>query len=86
MTSLELREILDHLDDTLELVLPGLRERDDTDALVMAWLIANREAGVALRSWCRRGGQEPYTLYRAAADRADAAQDALALRARRSRN
>ena len=46
--------------------------------LRMAWAEALLEADCAYEVWGRVGGLEAYVIYRAAADRADAAQDALA--------
>lgn len=41
------------------------------------WSAARAEANLAYDAWCRRPGREAYSVYRAAEDRADAAEDAL---------
>ena len=75
MTVEHLKSLLASLDETYELVLavpaPG-------EAVAASWLLAEREAGRALTSWNEHGGADAYAVYRAAADRASAAQDALA--------
>jgi hypothetical protein len=48
------------------------------DELEMMWVAAEAEAGLALWDWCETSDHEAYSIYRAAQDRADAAQDALA--------
>jgi hypothetical protein len=76
MTRDDLRSLLDRLDDTGELVVRRLR----TDgALRDAWLDAREEAEDAYRAWHHGGGPDAYAAYVAAQDRADAAQDVLAL-------
>jgi hypothetical protein len=49
--------------------------------LQAAWRAAHQDAVDAYRVWRGSGGGELYAAYRAAQDRADAAQDALALSA-----
>ena len=39
---------------------------------------AQAEADLAYKAWCRLPGRDGYAVYRAAQDRADAAQDELA--------
>jgi hypothetical protein len=41
------------------------------------WSAARAEANLAYEAWCRNPGRDSYSIYRAAEDRADAAQDAL---------
>jgi hypothetical protein len=41
------------------------------------WCAARAEANVAYDAWCAAPGPEAYAVYRAAEDRADAAEDAL---------
>ena len=78
MTVNQLHEMLGDLDDTRELVLESTHGDDDhADPLLLAWRSAARRAGQALEAWRRRGGAEAYATYRALADQADAAQDAL---------
>ena len=48
------------------------------NALYDAWSDAHEEAESAWRTWRSGGGREAYLTYRAAADREDAAQDAVA--------
>jgi hypothetical protein len=45
--------------------------------LSFAWREARAEAAQAYDDWCAARNRASYTLYRAAQDRADAAQDAL---------
>ncbi len=75
MSAHELKELLDQVADTRELVLrrvvPGEAHYD-------AWSDAHEEAEHALQDWRRLGGWMRYATYRAAQDREDAAQDALA--------
>jgi hypothetical protein len=52
-----------------------LRDRDE---LFVLWSVARAEANLAYDTWRVHPGREPYAAYRAAEDRADAAQDALA--------
>ena len=73
----ELRLLLDDVPDTRELVIRAgagwTPERD-------AWRDAYEEAGTAYRAWLIERTPGAYTTYRAAQDREDAAQDALAVR------
>jgi hypothetical protein len=78
MTVHQLHLMLSDLDDTRELVLEGPHHDDAADPLVLAWRTAARRAGQALGAWRHAGGAEAYAAYRALADQADAAQDALA--------
>ena len=48
------------------------------DELYVLWSCARAEANLALDDWRDAPGPEAYVAYRAAEDRADAAQDALA--------
>jgi hypothetical protein len=41
------------------------------------WSAARAEANLAYDAWCRRPGRDAYAIYRAAEDRADAAEEAL---------
>jgi hypothetical protein len=41
------------------------------------WSAARAEANLAYDAWCREPGRQAYAVYRAAEDRADAAEDAL---------
>jgi hypothetical protein len=42
------------------------------------WSAARAEANLAYEAWCRDAGRDAYAVYRAAEDRADAAEQALA--------
>jgi hypothetical protein len=53
------------------------------DELAFTWRIAQDDAAAAYGVWSSRPGPDAYAAFRAAQDRADAAQDALA--AERSR-
>jgi hypothetical protein len=48
------------------------------DELFTLWSAARAEANLAYDAWCDAGGCEGYAVYRAAEDRADAAEQALA--------
>jgi hypothetical protein len=48
------------------------------DPLTASWLDAEDDAIAAYDAWSRDRDQESYAVYRAYADQADAAQDALA--------
>ena len=71
----ELRYLLDGVPDTRELVIRRAAtwapEHD-------AWRDAHEDAAAAYLAWRRCGTATAYAAYRAAQDREDAAQDALA--------
>jgi hypothetical protein len=71
----ELRALLDQVSDTRELVL---RREPAWNALYDAWSDAHEEAEEAYRCWRSSRSRCEYAAYRAAQDREDAAQDALA--------
>ena len=48
------------------------------DALFAEWSAARAEANLAYDAWCCTPGLVAYAVYRAAEDRADAAEQALA--------
>jgi hypothetical protein len=52
------------------------------DELFVLWSAARAEANLAYDAWCSQPGVEAYAVYRAAEDRADAAEQALILAAR----
>jgi hypothetical protein len=80
MSAQDLKDLLDQVADTRELVLRRSAGHGPAwNALYDAWNDAHEEAEDALWEWRARGGGERYSLYRAAADREDAAQDALAV-------
>jgi hypothetical protein len=84
MSFRELKVLLDQVPDTRELILRREASRGPAwKALYDAWSDAHEEAEGAWRTWRSDPGSEAYTAYRAAADREDAAQDAVAVAARR---
>jgi hypothetical protein len=52
------------------------------DVLFTVWSAARAEANLAYAAWCDAPGTRAYAVYLAAEDRADAAEQALALAAR----
>ena len=70
----ELRDLLDQVADTREIVL----RRPRTCAAYDAWSDARDETRIAYRRWAAAPAAESYAAYRAAQDREDAAQDSLA--------
>jgi hypothetical protein len=74
MSAQELRDLLERVDDTREIVLQRGEEPTPAESL---WREARAEANVALEAWRSRPGPDTYSAYRAAEDRADAAQDSL---------
>jgi hypothetical protein len=47
------------------------------DELFVVWSAARAEANIAYDAWCDQPGRTSYAVYRAAEDRADAAEIAL---------
>lgn len=82
MTTRELRHLLEHVEDTCEIVLRS-PQRDaalcDIDELQAVWFVARAEANLAYDAWGEAPGALAYAVYRAAEERADAAEDALAM-------
>jgi hypothetical protein len=75
----ELKHLLDQVDDTRELVLRRSAIHGRAwNAHYDAWSDAHEEAEDAYWRWKGQGGPRLYAAYRAAQDREDAAQDALA--------
>lgn len=79
----ELRELLGVVEDTHEIVLRGPEPTEvpaaaAADEMFVVWSAARAEANLAYDAWCERPGAEAYLVYRAAEDRADAAESALA--------
>jgi len=81
MSAHELKALLDQVADTHELVLRRTADHGPAwNVLYDAWSDAHEEAEEAYWDWKHgRGGPDTYLAYRAAQDREDAAQDALAL-------
>ena len=77
MSAQELHRLLEEVPDTFELVV--LSPDAEPDGLLAAWRCAHDEASRALSAWRRAPGPEAFAAFRAAQDRADAAQDALAV-------
>ncbi|HEY8583202.1 MAG TPA: hypothetical protein VIL49_09635 [Capillimicrobium sp.] len=75
MTTQELKDLLRDVPDTREIVIrPSSAAADE---LTSAWWAAEEEAARALDAWRAAPGRESFAAFRAAQDRADAAQDAL---------
>jgi hypothetical protein len=52
------------------------------DEVFTIWSAARAEANLAYQAWCDLRGSDAYAVYRAAEDRADAAEQALVCAAR----
>ena len=79
MSTTELKDLLDQVADTRELVLRGAAAMGPSfNAVYDAWSDAHEEAEHAYLAWRANMGGDRYTVYRAAQDREDAAQDSLA--------
>jgi hypothetical protein len=74
MNAQQLHDLLEEIPDTRELVVAS----PEPDGLLAAWRAAHADAAGALGRWRSVANREAFAAYRAAADRADAAQDALA--------
>jgi hypothetical protein len=79
VSSPELKDLLDQVADTRELVLRRVRT---WSASYDAWVEAREDAGAAYQAWRSLPTAEAYAAYRAAQDREDAAQDTLSTAAR----
>ena len=81
MSVQELRELLERIEDNREIVLrSGVDDSARAGAPIAVWRAARAEANAALDAWRRRPGRATYAVYRAAEDRADAAEASLRLR------
>jgi hypothetical protein len=78
MSRRDLEDLLERIDDTREIVLGPAEQRLADDELYAVWHGARCEAHRAYDAWLGAGGREAFAAYRAAADREDAAADALA--------
>jgi hypothetical protein len=77
MSASELKSLLDEVPDTRELVI---RRAEAWAPELDAWKDARDDARCAYGIWLMLRSAEAYSAYRAAQDREDAAQDALAVR------
>jgi hypothetical protein len=59
----------------------GYRHGVSRDELFVLWSAARAEANMAYDAWCDAPGRMTYAVFRAAEDRADAAEVALSERA-----
>lgn len=80
MSRRDLEDLLEHIEDTREIVLgPGrLTPEELRDELYAVWDGARLEVNAAYEDWLSARGAEAYAAYRAAADREEAAAAALA--------
>jgi hypothetical protein len=78
MSIRELKQLLDQVPDTRELVLRARGRAADWSVAYDAWCDACDDTVEALVAWRRWPGRDRYATYRAAQDREDAAQEALA--------
>ena len=74
MTVRQLHQLLRGLDDGRH---HAVSRAPNHDVLHAVWRAAQDEADEAYAGWCEHGGIDAYLAYRAAADRADAALDAI---------
>ena len=56
---------------------PAMTPHRVRDELFVLWSAARAEANIAYDAWCGEPGSDAYAVYRAAEDRADAAEVAL---------
>jgi hypothetical protein len=74
MTVWQLHQLLRGLDDGRQ---HAVSRAPNNDVLHAVWRAAQDEADQRYAGWCEHGGVDAYLSYRAAADRADAALDAM---------
>jgi hypothetical protein len=78
MATRRLLDLLDEIPDTGEIVIRPY-PRGEGGELLLAWRGARAEANVALDEWRATRTRDAFAAFLAAEDRADAAQDALAV-------
>jgi len=82
MSRRDLEDLLERIEDTREIVLGRAADRlgpeELRDELYAVWDGAREDANLAYDAWRAEGGLSAYAAYRAAADREDAAAEALA--------
>lgn len=77
-------QLFDQLTDSGELVFSrDLEPKSSFDGYWYAWDEAHEHATLAYEAWCKDRTRQSYTVYLAAQERADAAEDALARAAAR---
>lgn len=81
MSDRQHRDLIAPLEDWGQLVIrAGTVEEDGPDGVIITtWRAARDEARMAYGAWRQSHGREAYAVYRAAADREDAAQATVAL-------
>jgi hypothetical protein len=80
MTPRQLRSVLESVEDLGVFVLRAEDPAEPHGALLADWRAAADEARFAYDEWRRRRDRDSYAVYRARAEQADAAHDALAAR------
>lgn len=80
MDSQQLYDLLADVPDTREIVIRPRTRAAEADGLLDAWRAAREEANASLDAWRSSPGRVSFSVFRAAEDRADAAEDALAAR------
>ena len=92
MTVEELRELLEAVEDSREIVVhegqagSTATHSNRVGGLMAVWRAARSEANAAYGEWDREATPESYAAYRAAEDRADAAEEMLSAVASQSAN
>jgi hypothetical protein len=85
MSAKELKDLLERIEDTREIVLGSAAQPKRATGAVgevyAIWDAARTDARAAYEAWRAAPGRDSFAVYRAAADRADAAAAALALAA-----
>jgi hypothetical protein len=78
MSRRDLEDLLERIEDTREIVLGPTAGDDGIGDLHAVWVDARHVARQAYDFWRAHPGAEAFAVYRAAADREGAAEDALA--------